>query len=370
VNALVELAERSDPTVAQSIVAGMAEALRGWSKAPQPVAWASAASRFTSSGLVEVKRHAQELGVVFGDGRATDELQEIVFNGDAEPGARRQALRALLIGKPATLVGLLQDLTGDRVMATEAIRGLASYDHPDTPERILKNWDRFGPAERSETINTLCSRPAYAKTLLDMLREAKIPKSDISAFHARQIRAFDDPNLNHQLAELWGDVRVSTAEKRSLIDRFKSQITPKALAQARLTQGRALFQKNCANCHVLYGAGRKVGPDLTGSNRKNLDYLLENIIDPSASVGSDFRAWVVVLDDGRVLNGVVTDQTERTVTLQTAQEPITLDRKTINQMEHTSNSLMPDGMLQNLSDEQVCDLVSYLMSVDQVALPE
>ena len=71
---------------------------------------------------------------------------------------------------------------------------------------------------------------------------------------------------------------------------------------------------------MLYGVGRKVGPDLTGSNRKNLDYLLENVIDPSASVGSDFRAWVVVLDDGRVLNGVVTEQTERTLTLQTAQE--------------------------------------------------
>ncbi len=72
----------------------------------------------------------------------------------------------------------------------------------------------------------------------------------------------------------------------------------------------------------------------------------------------------------RVVNGIVTDETPRTVTLQTAQESITLDRKTIEQMEHTSNSLMPDGMLQQLSDEQVRDLVSYLMSVEQVALPE
>jgi putative heme-binding domain-containing protein len=131
-----------------------------------------------------------------------------------------------------------------------------------------------------------------------------------------------------------------------------------------------LFQKNCANCHVLYGVGRKVGPDLTGSNCKNLDYLLENVIDPSASVGADFRAWVVALDDGRVMSGVVSEQSERTLTLQTAQETVTLDRQTIDQIKHTSNSLMPDGLLQQLSDEQVCDLVAYLMSVDQVALPE
>ncbi len=105
-----------------------------------------------------------------------------------------------------------------------------------------------------------------------------------------------------------------------------------------------------------------MGPDLTGSNRKNLDYLLENVIDPSASVGADFRAWLVVLDDGRVLNGVIADQTERTLTLQTAQESITLDRKTISEMQHTSNSLMPDGILQNFSEKEVCDLMAYLMS--------
>ena len=77
----------------------------------------------------------------------------------------------------------------------------------------------------------------------------------------------------------------------------------------------------------------------------------------------------MALDDGRVLNGVITEQTERTLTLQTAQEPITLDRKTIDQMEQTANSLMPDGMLEQLSDEQVRDLVAYLMSADQVDLP-
>jgi len=205
---------------------------------------------------------------------------------------------------------------------------------------------------------------------MDMLREGTVGKNDLSASHARQIRSFDESHLNAQLAELWGEVRTSTAEKRSVIEQLKSKLTPDALAKAHPRQGRALFQKHCANCHVLYGVGRKAGPDLTGSNRKNLDYLLENIVDPSASVGADFRALVVVLDDGRVLNGVITDQNERTLTLQTAQDPVTLDRQAIEEMQPTSNSLMPDGLLQNLSEGDVVDLVSYLMSVEQVALPE
>jgi len=370
VNSLVALAEKNDPVVAAGILAGMAEALRGWSKAPQPAGWAGMVSHLAASGSDALKKHVQELGIVFGDGRAAGELRSIVFDGNAEPSARRQALRALVAGKPDDLIEPLQNLAGDRVVANEALRGLASYDHPDTPTRILRFWQQYGPAERTEVINTLCSRPTYARALLDLLRDGRLAKSDVSALHARQIQAFGDPQLSEQLKDLWGDVRASSAEKRSHIERFKSEFTPESLAAANPSQGRALFQKTCANCHVLYGAGRQVGPDLTGSNRKNLDYLLENVIDPSASVGADFRAWTIVLDDGRVASGVITAQTERTVTLQTAEQPITLDRNTIEEMQQTQNSLMPDGMLQNLSDEQIRNLVAYLMSSEQVELVE
>ncbi len=369
VNALVALAEQSEPVVARDIVVGMAEALRGWSKAPQPAAWSSAASKLAAVGSAELKQHVQELGVVFGDGRAIDELRAMVADGDADPNARRQALRAMLISRPANMAGSLQDLTADRVMAIEAIRGLALYDDPHTPARVFKNWNLLGPAERAEAINTFCTRPAYARALLDLVREAKIAKTDVSAFHARQIQEFDDPELTKQLADVWGEVRS--------VDRGETRVNrplqvgdhARHIDAGSARSGPRAFPEELRNCHVLYGVGRKVGPDLTGSNRKNLDYLLENVIDPSASVGADFRSWVVALDDGRVLNGVITEQTDRTLTLQTAQESITLDRKTIDQMKQTANSLMPDGMLEQLSDQQVRDLVAYLMAVDQVDLP-
>ena len=90
INALVALAERSKPDVALDIVTGMAEALRGWSKAPQPAAWASAASKFAANGTGELHKRAQELGVVFGDGRAADDLRRIVFDANAESGPGRR----------------------------------------------------------------------------------------------------------------------------------------------------------------------------------------------------------------------------------------------------------------------------------------
>jgi hypothetical protein len=176
--------------------------------------------------------------------------------------------------------------------------------------------------------------------------------------------------LNRELSELWGDVRTTTADKRQTIDELKGAMDADTFAKSDLRDGRAVFHKNCANCHVLFGAGTKVGPDLTGSNRKNIDYLLENIVDPSASVGAEFRTSIVLLEDGRVVNGVVVAETDRTLTLQTLQERVALDRNEIDTIKKSTTSLMPDGLLLNLSKEQVRNLFAYLMADAQVALPE
>jgi putative heme-binding domain-containing protein len=217
-------------------------------------------------------------------------------------------------------------------------------------------------------VQTLSSRPAFARELLHAIRDKRIVASELTAIHARQIASFEDEGLNRDLAELWGDIRTTPAEKKARIDSYKSQLSAAALQKADPSQGRAVFQKTCANCHILFGAGRKVGPDITGSNRKNLDYLIDNIVDPSATVGADFRTVTVVLDSGRVLNGVVSEQNDQTITLLSAQELTTIDRKEIDQLKTSNVSLMPDGLLQNLTNKEVQNLIAYLMSSEQVPL--
>jgi putative heme-binding domain-containing protein len=367
---LLDLAIKGEAAHPQEIIIGMGLALQGWRKAPQPANWKLAAEKFVSSDSADVKKFVQQLSIVFGDGVAMDELRAIATNGGAEAEARRQALRALLAGKPEGFAPTLQDLCGDRAVYVEAIRGLALYDDPNTPVRLFGPIGIYSPEARAEMITTLASRPDYAKALLAAVREGRIKPGEITAFHARQIRAFDDADLTKELTELWGDVRTSAADKKSMIESWKSKLNADTLVKANLSAGRAVFEKTCKNCHVLYGNGRKVGPDITGSNRKNLDYLLENILDPSASVGVDFRAVTIALDDGRVINGVVSEQNDRTLTLQTDREPITIDRSEIEVMKQTTNSLMPDGLLTTFSEEQVRDLIAYLQSTEQVALPE
>src|SRR5207244_4241888 len=104
---------------------------------------------------------------------------------------------------------------------------------------------------------------------------------------------FDDAQLNRQLTEVWGVLRESAEDKQQFIAKLRADLTPASLAAADKSQGRLLFQSACAVCHKLYGQGVEIGPDLTGAGRDNLDYLLENIVDPSTVVTADFRLSVV-----------------------------------------------------------------------------
>jgi putative membrane-bound dehydrogenase-like protein len=369
VNSLVTKLGESETAVQLDLLGGMNQGLRGWRKAPVPAAWAATAKKLAASSDARVKTLTRELAVVFGDGRALDELRKIVGDGNAEPDSRIQALRTLVESRPEDLPVLLSKLIGDRVLANEAVRGLANCDLAETPRLILDAYPRLDPEGRSFAINTLVSRAVYARALLDAVAAGRISRSDVSAFHARQISSFDDAALTARLTEVWGETRVADAEKRKLIDRYKEFLAPERLAKANPSAGRALFNKTCATCHVLYGQGKSAGPDLTGSNRKNHEYLLENIIDPNASVAVDFRMSVIALNSGQVVTGLIVEKTEKTLTLQTQNERVVVDRAEIEETKSTSSSLMPEGLLNNLSEEQFRDLAAYLMSSEQVPLP-
>jgi putative heme-binding domain-containing protein len=190
-----------------------------------------------------------------------------------------------------------------------------------------------------------------------------------NAFHARQIRGFEDAKLNEKLAKVWGEFRDSPADKRQSIAQWKAQLDPASVAKGNKNQGRVVFNTACASCHTLYGEGGKVGPDLTGGGRANLDYLLENIVDPSAAVAADFRMSILDLKDGRVLNGVIAGRTERTLSVRTMTESLTIERGEITGIQESSVSLMPEGLLEGWTPEQARDLIDYLMHPSQVPLP-
>jgi len=368
---VVALLDRAaaDPRLAAPVLRGLDAAFDGWRKAPQPANWPQVSEAFAK--LDDEQLPLRELSVLFGDGRALDEVRELALDRDADVDSRRAALQTLIDNRDPQLREVATKLLDARGINTVAIRGLALFDDPALAERIADNYrKRFQSPERPQVIDVLVSRPGWAAVLLDHVEAGEIPKSAITPFHARQIAAFEDDELSQRLSETWGEVRVSDESKKRKIEQLEAKLTPEALAAADLSQGRLQFQASCASCHKLYGEGLLMGPDLTGSGRADLHYLLENIVDPSGVVSVEYQMNTVTLADGRVLAGMVTGQTERTLTLRLLNQETTVEKSEIAEREVMPVSMMPEGLADTMSAERFRDLIAYLQHPEQVPLPE
>lgn len=367
---LTELISRLDATADRGdVLAGIAAALRGVRRMDPPAGWDRLRDELIDSIDGSVAAPARELAVVFGDGRATDDLKALAADIDASPDARRDALEVLVRSGEKDLASLLHRLVTDRATASAAARGLAAVGNEDTPSVLLENFWKVPRDARPAVVSALTVRESWALALLDEVAREEVPKELVTPVDARQMAALGSDRVSARLDEVWGTVRSTPEAIRSDIERLRGELTPDVLASADLPNGRGLFNRLCANCHKLYGQGTAVGPDLTGSNRGSIDYLLENLLDPSATVPEAYRSSVAVLSDGRVLSGVVTGRTDSRVTLQTATELLTLDAADVEELRPSKQSLMPNGQLDRLTPAEVRDLIAYLSTRGQVKLP-
>lgn len=355
---------------AQDILRGMSEALRGWRKARPPEAWVGFASRTSTVNDPEIKERVRDLSVVFGDGRALGDLRHILADPMADPLARRNALRTMLDSKTDNLAPLLKQLLSEEAIRTDVAIGLLELGDPDAPALAVSRYQSAVASQRALLLGALVTRSAGATAVLQALAAGRIPRADLTPFHARQIASLEDVTLTKRLGEVWGSVRTSDAEKRASSAHLRQELSIERLKTADLGHGRQVFIQACAACHKLYGEGGIVGPDLTGSGRSQLDYLLENIVDPSAVVSADYRMTIATLKDERVLNGVLREQTDRTVTLLSQTGATTLERTEIESLQDSALSVMPEGLLEGLPAEDRRDLIGYLMHPQQVPLPK
>jgi putative heme-binding domain-containing protein len=352
----------------EDILRGMKETLHGWRKAKPPANWESFAKRASAIQDGEIQSNVQELSVLFGDPHALELVRQTLINTNAEPATRRDALRTLLEHNAANLAPSLKQLAHEKSLGADAIVALIELNDSEGADLAVKRYKTATDKNRTRLLAALVTRPAASTILLKAIGDGLISRSDLTPFYARQIASLNDVALTQRLGEVWGSVHSTDAEKRANIDRLRGELSEARLKSADLSHGRQVFNQTCAVCHKLYGEGGNVGPDLTGSGRANLDYLLENVIDPSALVPADYRMAIVNLKDDRVLNGVLRNQTARTVSIQSQTGLVTVERSEIESLQMSALSMMPEGLLQSLSADDRRDLIGFLMQPQQVSL--
>lgn len=353
----------------RDLLIGLNEGLRGWPKVAPPPGWDELQMAFTSGSDAETARLTREISVVFGDGRAMDQLRDLVLSSKTDISTRRSALRSLVDAKADNLLPVLKKLVTDRDIADEVVRGLAQAGDAETGPLLVSHFNRFDPNTRDTAIQALVSRPEFGVALLTAIDKQQINREFVPVFAVRQLQSFDHPDLQTLVKKVWPELRPITADKKLRIEEFKKRLDTAALTKANAVAGRQLWEKSCAKCHQLFGEGGKIGPDLTGSQRHNLDYVLENVIDPSAALQPQFRMTTIELSDGRVVNGVVLAKTEQTWEVQTPTDKVVIRVADIEDSVLSTQSLMPEGLLDLLSPADVANLVAYVMSPRQVAIP-
>lgn len=342
-------------------------ALRGRRQFPMPAPWKSVGKRLMTSQDPVVKSRSLSLAVTFGDPAAMQRLREIVADQKNELAGRKSALDSLLGVRDSQLVPILIPLLDQKGIRREALRGLAGYPDAAIATAILERYPQYDLNEKRDALNTLASRLNFAEQLVAAVEAKEVPSKDLSAEIIRQLGNLKDKELNAKIGKVWGVVRESAADKKKLIASYKNMIErPHPTPDINL--GRAIFAKTCQQCHKLFGTGASIGPELTGSNRANLDYLLSNVVDPSAVMAKDYQPAVIVTESGRIITGIIKKEDKNAVTVATANETVIIPRDEIDEMSLSDKSMMPDNLWKQLSRIEVRSLVKYLASPGQVPM--
>ncbi|QEG38390.1 PVC-type heme-binding CxxCH protein [Roseimaritima ulvae] len=350
----VSAAQRTD------VLQGMLVGLEGRRRVDMPASWPAVYRRLVSLEDAALLESLNRLALRFGDPAAIEVLQRQAANPSLPAVVRQRAITALTNIRTQEFDSQLLELLDDPTVRAAALRGLAVYTDEQIGQEILERFEGLDNDEKTTALQTLATRVAWARQLVTSIEQGRIATKNLNAFTARQLHQLNDAQLSARLERVWGNVQPTSQQLTKQVARYKSWLVPSVIAQADRQHGQQLFQQHCANCHRFFGKGGAIGPDLSGAQRTNLDYLLENIVAPSLTVSKDFQMHVVVTTDGRVLTGLLESESDDVLTLLTASERITLPQDEIESHELSKNSMMPTGLLEPLSDQDIRDLMGYL----------
>ncbi len=303
-------------------------------------------------GLAQAEQRAIEH---VGD-RAAPEIERITLAEALGQCAVRSAVPALLT------------LLGDRTkLQLAAVIALQNFDEPRIASALIENYPKLSSEGRTRMRSALASRITWARELIRAVENGAIPPQDVSQDVLRQMLRHQDATLTSAIEKRWGKLQAQTsAEKSSAVNRLKLVLNPSGTTlrfKGDPIEGKKLFTQVCATCHQLFREGNTIGPELTGADRKNSEWLLTQIVDPSAFIRPEYVNHNVEMKDGRSLSGLIIEQSDSALTLLDAQNQRTvLNKADVKELNASSTSLMPEGLLETLEPKQVRDLFSYLQS--------
>jgi putative membrane-bound dehydrogenase-like protein len=317
-----------------------------------------ALTRVLASRSEPVQRAAWEASRYFELGALIHRASQDAVNSDLSRAKRVLAIRALGGGHFESVAPVLERiLQAHPVTEIEvaAVDSLAAFDEPAAGKAILENWRGFSPPARKHAVDALLAQQNRVPVLLKAIQDGQVEPAALDGGARSRLYENPDPAIaekSHGLLE------STNSDRAKVVASYHDVVN----MQGDVGRGKKLFEENCARCHMPRRQGGRVGPNLSGINNKTKEELLTSILNPSYTIEPHFVNYVITTKDGRMYDGVIANETPGAITLRGGAEDgdETVLRKNIAEIRASSVSLMPEGFEQNLSKQDVADVIAYL----------
>jgi putative heme-binding domain-containing protein len=343
------------------MLSGMLSGMEGRTDLNIPSNWKAVANKLEKSGGKKAAL-AVEISSLFGDTEATQRAFAILKDKNQALEQRQKALQTLTAQQRSQLIPVLPGLMEEPAMRKDAIRSIAAFDNENLGRLLIEKYPTFDASEKQIAIQTLSSRPRYGNMLTRELKDKKIAKAEVPVSVARQLLRV----VGSGFIEVWGPIEQVPNDQEAY-NKYRKMLQPSAIASANVKSGKTVFNQVCGSCHKMFGEGGDMGPDLTGSNRSDVEYILLNVIEPSAEIQDDYKMVVINTRDGSTYSGNIIGENQRQITLRVVgQDPVIINKSSIQSKDVTEVSMMPPGLFENLSEKEIVDLMGYLKTVKRV----
>ena len=349
------LKQSPTPETTKALMQGFEEAFQGRSLNNVPADLVAALSA-AGGGSLSLKIRQQ-------DASAVDEALKIIADEKAPSGKRAEY--ATLFGEvkqPKSVPVLLETLskTADDGLKAAILATLPAYGDDRIAQEVLKQYGQMNDDIRAVAQSLLVSRKPWSLALVEAVERGDIAAKSLPVETVRQLTVHRDERLASLIAKHWGSVEgATTAEMQAQIEKYQTILS----GPGDPYPGKKLYMQMCGKCHTLHATGGKIGPDLTTYKRDDVRRMLLNVINPSAEIREGFETLIAVLNDGRVVTGFLVEQDPQSVSLRSTDgQTVALSRADIDELIPQKKSLMPEGQLKDLTEEQVRNLFAYLRS--------
>jgi putative heme-binding domain-containing protein len=287
-------------------------------------------------------------------------MRDTARNLDESAASRAVAITYLAQDSTENLQPFVEELLSPRQpqeVQIAMVRALADHPGDDLATTLLAPWPSASPAVRAEIVDGLLRSGGRTEVLLSAIEAGDVKPGEIAPDKRQALLAHPNQVLQQRAAACIG---VTSADRQEVIDRYEPALDGETDAE----RGRSVFMKTCANCHKVGDAGHAVGPELASVANKSPRDLMIAVLDPSREAQPIYTSYTALLDDGRIVTGIIAAETASTVTFRRAEgkEDVVL-RDQIDQLQSSGQSLMPVGIEKDITAEQLADVVTYIKSL-------